>query len=76
MQALVLSQPSAGRAKEAVVQPRRQVAHNRLYSPTSIAKDTPRVKPPQAFKRQFWLTQDWCTLGRGEAFAKGTGRKN
>lgn len=39
----------------------------------AIAKDVPRLKPLQAFKKQLTFlthTTDWCTLGRG------TGRKN
>lgn len=73
----MLSQPSAGRAKEAVVQPRRQVAHNRLYSPTShCQRHVKGETAPGIQKAVLAHTTDWCKLGRGEAFAKGTGRKN
>lgn len=58
----MLTQPFAGTAEEPGVQPRRQVAHDRLYSPTShCQKDVPRVKPPQAFKRHFCSSPFWLT---------------
>lgn len=67
----MLSQPFAGTAKEPGVQPRRQVAHDRLYQPYQpLPKRHARVKLPQAFKRHFCSSPFWLTQQTGAHLAE------